>query len=74
MNIPKPYSIKEITVSLQLGMTRSNYHIMYDGQSIMTLFAPNVAKTVCDAMNIAYRVGYIDGANDLALQSRLSQP
>jgi hypothetical protein len=73
MNIPQPYSIKEVQVGLVLGMTRYNYHIMYDDQSIMTLFAPGVAKTVCDAMNVAYRVGYIDGANDLALQRRLSQ-
>jgi len=73
VNIQQPYTVKEQTVGLVLGMTRVNYHIMYDEQSIMVLFAPGVAKTVCDAMNIAYRVGYIDGANDLALQSRLSQ-
>lgn len=73
MDVPEPYTIERRAVGLVLGMTRYNYHIMYYDQPVATLFAPGVAKTVCDAMNMSYRAGYYDGAADNVLQRRLSK-
>jgi hypothetical protein len=58
--ISKPYSVKSKTIGLGLNMTCENYYIMYEDQIIMILFAPGAARTVCDAMNAAYRVGWFD--------------
>ena len=72
MDIPVPYSIKEVkTLHLPLITTTVAYHIEYEEQTVMVLYSLPTAKTVCDAMNIAFRVGYIDGAKDKVLQSKI---
>jgi hypothetical protein len=60
MEYRKPYTIKKRIVDLIFGWTRTEYCVMYDDYAVVVATSRALAESTRDAMNIAYRVGYID--------------
>ena len=63
------YTVKRIPVRRFIWFQFA-YEIRYDETAIYTTFSHSLAKSTCETMNMAYRVGFYDGISAASRNSK----